>query len=215
MMKIICGNALTELNKLPDESVNCIITDPPWNVGKDYGIFKENWTEQEYLEWIQSFIFEFKRVSNNKIVLILGSEIILKWWQFLPDAKLIIVHKGTISRGKIKNFFLQYKGILTTVPSNEKIYDIWTDIKWPGDGYFYNEPRYGHPAMTPLKLAERLVRIFSKENDIIFEPFCGVGTIPLACLKHKRKFIATELNQTYINKANERIQAYITQLRFE
>ena len=34
--EIICGDALEELKKLPDESIDCIITSPPYNIGKEY-----------------------------------------------------------------------------------------------------------------------------------------------------------------------------------
>ncbi|GAG67241.1 unnamed protein product, partial [marine sediment metagenome] len=43
------------------------------------------------------------------------------------------------------------------VKSNKWMPDLWDDIRWPGEGYFYNEPRFGHPAMTPLKLAKRCI----------------------------------------------------------
>ncbi|MEM5831179.1 MAG: hypothetical protein QXO40_03175, partial [Candidatus Aenigmatarchaeota archaeon] len=35
--KIICGDALTELKKIPDESIDCIITSPPYYAKRDYG----------------------------------------------------------------------------------------------------------------------------------------------------------------------------------
>ena len=44
--KIILGDALTELKKLPSESVELIFADPPYNIGKDFDGMVESWDEE-------------------------------------------------------------------------------------------------------------------------------------------------------------------------
>lgn len=56
----------------------------------------------------------------------------------------------------------------------------------------------------PMRLIERLVLASSNQGDIVLDPFSGVGTTMQVCKKHKRNFIAFELNQDYINMANRR-----------
>jgi DNA modification methylase len=59
--------------------------------------------------------------------------------------------------------------------------------------------------MSPLKAMRRCVQFFSNENELVYEPFCGVGTVPVACEILNRRWVATELNSTYIETTNNRI----------
>ncbi|MBO5997342.1 MAG: site-specific DNA-methyltransferase [Alphaproteobacteria bacterium] len=56
----------------------------------------------------------------------------------------------------------------------------------------------------PIKLIERLVLASSNPNDIVLDPFSGVGTTMQVCKKHNRNFIGFELNPDYIAMANKR-----------
>ncbi|ECS5319822.1 adenine-specific DNA-methyltransferase, partial [Salmonella enterica subsp. enterica serovar Hadar] len=47
--KIIQGDALTELKKLPSESIDLIFADPPYNIGKDFDGLVESWDEESFL----------------------------------------------------------------------------------------------------------------------------------------------------------------------
>lgn len=205
--KIICGDCIEVMKEMPDGCVDLILVDPPYNVKIDYGKYKDKLKPKEYLKLIGELTKEFKRISDNKMVIILGSksEILRAWWNNIPDAKLIIVRMGATSNNKIKNLGLQYHSVLTTVKSNKWMPDLWEDIRWPGEGYFYNEPRYGHPAMTPLKLAKRCIILFSKESSIIFDPFMGSGTIARASKDLKNKFIGIEINSEYCKIAEGRL----------
>ena len=62
---IICGDCITELKKLDTESVNLIITDPPFNIGKKYNSFIDNKSKEEYLKWCESWLIECIRVLKN------------------------------------------------------------------------------------------------------------------------------------------------------
>lgn len=203
--KIYCQDALEFSRTLPDKSVKLVLTDPPYNVHKNYGSYKDNLSNKAYLAWCKELVDEWKRISENKIVIVLGSVLLKSWWDLVPDAKLIIVKMGAFSRNKKYNIHLQFHSILTTVSSNQIMTDLWEDIRWPGEGYFFNEERYGHPAMTPLKLMKRCINIFSKEGDLVYEPFLGCGTTAVAATELKRKWIATEINAGYIKTAETRL----------
>ena len=66
--KILCGDALCELQKLPAESVNCIVTSPPYyglrNYGVDGQIGLEN-SPEKYIENLVSVFMECRRVLKN------------------------------------------------------------------------------------------------------------------------------------------------------
>lgn len=51
-----------------------------------------------------------------------------------------------------------------------------------------------------------LVENSSKENDIVFDPFMGIGSTPLACINSNRKYIGIELDKQYFNIAVERMK---------
>jgi site-specific DNA-methyltransferase (adenine-specific) len=62
-----------------------------------------------------------------------------------------------------------------------------------------------HDTEKPVELMKILIENSSKPNDIVFDPFIGIGSTAIACLETNRKFIGCELDTTYWNIANERI----------
>jgi DNA modification methylase len=64
-----------------------------------------------------------------------------------------------------------------------------------------------HPAEKPVEFLERFVRTSCPENGVILDPFMGSGSTGIACLNNKRDFIGIEKNEGYFNLASERIKA--------
>lgn len=62
-----------------------------------------------------------------------------------------------------------------------------------------------HPCQFPIELAERLVLSLSNKNDIVIDPYSGVGTTLIAALKNDRKAIGSEIKKKYVNIAKKRI----------
>ena len=63
-----------------------------------------------------------------------------------------------------------------------------------------------HRATFPLELAKKVIENFSKEGDIIIDPFMGLGTTGVAARDLNRNFIGIEMNETYFEIAKERIE---------
>lgn len=204
-MKLILGDCLEKMKGLSDNSVDAVITDPVWNVGKDYGTYKDNLSYADYTKLIRQLKAEWERVAQGRVAVVLGSEILKQWWDEFPKAKIIIVRLGEIVMTKRNNMHLQWKAILTTCASNDFTTDLWEDIRWPGEGYFFNEPRYGHPAMTPLKLMKRLVSLFTKEGNTVLEPFAGTGTTVVACQELNRNCTAIEIDPIFYATMQKRV----------
>ena len=81
-------------------------------------------------------------------------------------------------------------------------------IEWTKSVWIMNTEsakRIGHPAPFPEELPNRLIKLFSFTNDIVIDPFMGSGTTAIAAIKNKRNFVGYEINQEYINLANNRI----------
>ena len=68
---------------------------------------------------------------------------------------------------------------------------------------------FQHPAIFPEILAEKHILSWSNEYDLVYDPFMGSGTIAKICLKHKRKYIGSEINNEYILISEKRIANYL------
>lgn len=84
--------------------------------------------------------------------------------------------------------------------------DVWGDIKQ----LTYNSKELVsrvalNTIQKPEKLIQRLVLASSNPGDLVLDPFAGVGTCPFVCKKHDRRFIAFEINENFVKKANERL----------
>lgn len=64
-----------------------------------------------------------------------------------------------------------------------------------------------HPTQKPLKVIEFCLNKFTKEGDLIFDPFMGSFTTAVACHKMQRRFIGAELDKEYFEKGQERLNA--------
>ncbi|PTK35439.1 hypothetical protein BUZ48_11150 [Staphylococcus hominis] len=62
-----------------------------------------------------------------------------------------------------------------------------------------------HPGKFPEELAEKFILFFSKENELIFDPFMGVGSTAVAAEENNRKFKGIELEPSFVNIANDRL----------
>ena len=58
----ICGDAIEELKKIPSKSVQLIVTDPPYNLNKDYGNNQDKLEFEEYLEFSRQWLKEANRL---------------------------------------------------------------------------------------------------------------------------------------------------------
>lgn len=91
----------------------------------------------------------------------------------------------------------------------ELLTDIWKDIH----RIKHKKDRDQHPCQLPTKLMERIIKIFSNEGDLIFDPFGGSGTTAIGAKLLNRNYIITELDEKYVAIAErnlEKIQIDLT-----
>ena len=60
-----------------------------------------------------------------------------------------------------------------------------------------------HLSVKPVQLISHLVKLFTKENAVVIDPFMGSGTTAIACIQSKRRYVGFDLNKEYI-KITER-----------
>ena len=83
-------------------------------------------------------------------------------------------------------------------------FSIWRDINKNSE-----ERKLKHPAMFPIQLAEKLIRIFTKDtSELILDPFAGVGSTLIAARNSQRKGIGFELSEEYCKITKQRLSEY-------
>lgn len=123
--KIIHGDALTELKKLPSTSVDLIFADPPYNIGKDFDGLVESWDEETFLAWLFECIDECHRILTPQ-----GTMYIMNSTENMPyidlkcrqlfTIKSRIVWSYDSSGVQAKNFFgSMYEPILMMVKDSK------------------------------------------------------------------------------------------------
>jgi site-specific DNA-methyltransferase (adenine-specific) len=229
--KIYCGDCLEVMKDIPDNSVDCIITSPPYNkhsanrkCGKtdswqkaniDYGDFKDDLPEEQYQEQQKQLIREMVRVIK-------------------PNGSIFYNHKA-----RIKN----HRAILPTEwlgEFNIRQVLIWdrtncmqlSPIRWfPTTEYIYwitkgqvqpkfykrskhqleviripPKPMKDHPAPFPEELVETLMLNTTDENDIVLDPYMGSGTVAVVAKKNNRNYIGIEISPDYCKIAEARLK---------
>lgn len=117
-----------------------------------------------------------------------------------------------------KSFKGNNKGKLSGNPNGKNPSDLWEATAkrlvedweseiWDIPNVKSNHPEKTiHPCQFPIELVERCVLALTNQNDIVLDPFAGVGSSLIAALKNGRRAYGTELQQEYINTGLERIK---------
>lgn len=79
----------------------------------------------------------------------------------------------------------------------------WTRSVWTFPAV--NAKRIGHPAPFPIELPHRLINLYSYEEDVVLDPFCGSGTTCIAAAQNNRYYIGYDISEEYIELAKKRI----------
>jgi site-specific DNA-methyltransferase (adenine-specific) len=81
------------------------------------------------------------------------------------------------------------------------------DSKWADHDSITSHQNH-HPTVKPLALMKYLVTMFSREGQIVIDPFAGSGTTLIACERLNRKYIGIDSNEDYVEIAKRRINLY-------
>ena len=235
--EIILGDSLEKLKEVETESVDLIVSDPPYNLGKDYGNNHDIKGFEDYLDFSKEWLGEAKRVlkPNGTIYTFMGFRFKSYLYDIL-DRELgmffnsWVVWHYTQGIGKKKGFSPRHDDILVFTKSKDFIFnldDIRVPQKYyrernnmrganPGDVWefshvhYCNENREKHPTQKPEGLIERMVLASSNEGGIVLDPFLGSGTTLRVCQQLRRKGIGIELNPDYAEMCQNRLAKEFT-----
>lgn len=233
-IKIINNDSLKEMEKISSDSIDLILTDPPYNLGNFMNNRNTNlkkmrnnffaasgWDNLEYEDWIKNmdkFFMESHRILKK------GGTLLI----FMSILKI----ESLIAISEKYNFYYKTTGIWhkkNPMPRNMNLHFVNSNECWiyfineKKTGTFnnekleldyietsitpINEKKYGkHPTQKPIALMEHFVKLLSNENETILDPFLGSGTTAVASKKLKRKFIGIEINPEYYLISRKRVE---------
>lgn len=230
---VICGDSIQELKKIPSKSVQLIVTDPPYNLNKDYGNNQDKLEFEEYLNFSRQWLKEASRIlaDDGTIYVFMGMRYISYIYQILEQELGLhfnswITWFYTQGIGKTKGFSPRHDDILmfTKDPKKfifnldavrvpQKFYRSVNNMRGANPGnvwefshmHYCNKNRKKHPTQKPEGLFERMILASSNEGDVIVDPFVGSGTTLRVCQQTKRKGIGIDINPEYISMTEERL----------
>ncbi len=110
-------------------------------------------------------------------------------WEFLE-----IFSKGTLKKS----------GSREAVDISAEEFKKWVVAKW-SIAPERQMKDYKHPAMFPEELAKRVIKLFSFQNDVVLDPFNGVGTTTYVAKMTNRRFLGIDISKEYCDKAIQRL----------
>jgi site-specific DNA-methyltransferase (adenine-specific) len=218
------GDCLELMKELPDESVDLIVTDPPYKMNHSTGGctnigFKNKWqgnikagntvmnfdTDIKFGQWLPSVYRILKQNSHAYIftndknmyeLLCETQKVGFKLSNILVWRK----NNATPNRYYMKNcefVLFIYKGFA------KPINDMGCKVVIDCDNISGKLKQ--HPTEKPTELLELYIRNSTKENDIVFDPFMGSGSTCVAAINTNRHYIGFELDEKYFEVAQKRI----------
>lgn len=210
--KVIESEANKFLFSIPDNTVDLVVTDPP------YGVGMSSWDNKAPLGWCKEIPRLLK--DDGSLLVFCGKqnrfevekelrETGLNFWQEL----IWIYGNGGVTRKNSYNG--HHEPILWFVkdPNNFKFningqlwVDTWTVIDRARPQKNFKKDKKVHPTQKALEVIKRLIKYHSNRGDLILDPFVGSGTTAVACLQTGRRFIGCDIEPQYVKLAKERLK---------
>ncbi len=225
---LLCGDSRELIKRVPDNFVDFILTDPPYNIGKhstgniplpgrtpmNNDVAAWDWIDFHPEEWVDEFLRVLKPTGN--LFVFTSYNQLGRWYDCLDSrfdtSQFMIWHKTNPAPKIFKAGFLNScemifccwnKGHVWNFISQQEMHNfIESPICMRPERL--SDPK--HPAQKPTSVLKKLITIASNEGGVVFDPFMGVGSTGVAALGLRRRFIGFEINEVYFNAAKERIR---------
>jgi len=189
----VLGDAREILKRIPSSSVDAVITDPPWGVGfdqyDDFSVFlqvrDELYRVMKPGSWLV-FFFTPKRIYDIQPYL----EKFAYRWMII----YLFTGFGSISRNPLGSQ-ASYSVIMVFSKGNPKIVVRRRDVIY-SDELPIVEENPQERQFKPTFTTATILTMFTKQGDIVLDPFAGYGSIPLVAELFGRKWIGIEIDRT-------------------
>ena len=199
--------------RMPDESVDLIVTSPPWNAKKNYGAYTDD-DRPDFTEWLITLCKEMERVTKNAVYIFMNQDHMstlyhtlegFHQWLFYhrrnlgatyhvknPWIKTITPVAMSLPNGKI-SMVNRFKGISTM----DIIYGVNPQSNYP------NNKRL-HPTQDPGEAYLPLVA--RTPCDVVYDPFLGSGPLAVTAVRLGKQWMGSEINPEYVEIAEQRVK---------
>jgi site-specific DNA-methyltransferase (adenine-specific) len=233
--KIHLGEAQQILKEMPNNSVDLVVTSPPYNLGVDYDGYDDDILKSEYRLLIKdTFLYLDRVVKDDGRVCV---NISLKNDGKIIDTPSIIKKKADIFDWDLRFEIIWNKGMSESSsawgswrsPSSPRpifnheyifIFDVGegkkNSEKTISKDRFMNlvksvwnvKPDSGsdHPSTFPEEIPRRLIELNSYEGDVVLDPFIGSGTTAVVAEKMNRDWIGIDISEKYVDMSYDRIE---------
>jgi len=237
-LSVICGDAIEEMKKLPDRTIRLIVTDPPYNLNKNYGNNQDKLEFDAYIDFSRQWLTEAKRVltDDGTIYVFMGMRYISYIFNILEQELNMTFNSWitwfyTQGIGKTKGFSPRHDDILMFTKSSknfvfhldnirvpQKFYRSVNNMRGANPGnvwefshmHYCNKNRKKHPTQKPEGLYERMILASSDPGDVVLDPFVGSGTALRVCQQTDRSGIGFDMNPEYVAMTKERLAEKFT-----
>ena len=211
---IYCGDCLNYMKKIPSESIDLIVTDPPYLMDfqsghrkRKYNKIKNDTIQNEKL--ISEYFEHCYRILKNDTAIYCFCS-----WHHIDIFKqefekyfklknIIIWQKNNTSMGDLKGSYApKYEMVLF----GHKGRRLLNGFRYPDILEFKRTNNKLHPTEKPVDLLELFIKQSSDINDVVFDGFMGSGSTGVACINTHRKFIGCELDENYFKIAEQRLK---------
>ena len=217
---IECGDCLELLKQIPDNSIDLIVTDPPYLIDNKGGGLYTN-EDKQYVKELENIKDGFSENILDELCRVMKKINLYIWCSqkqlyqlinyFVIKKKcnwnLITWHKTNPIPACGNKYLTDTEYCLFFREKGVKIQGSF-DTKFT----YYTTPlnvkdkkQYGHPTIKPLNIIKNFIINSSKEGDVILDPFMGSGTTPVACVETNRHYIGFEIDENYYNIACKRL----------
>jgi len=232
--RLICGDATAEMGSLPSGSVDLLIADPPYNLGKDYGNNRDLKEWDDYVLFTKTWLTEAVRVlkPTASLYVFMGVRFISRLFLVLEDDFKLnfngwITWHYTQGMGRKNGFSPRHEDILFFTKSSQFVFNldsVRVPQKYyrernnmtganPGDVWQFSHVHYcsaereDHPTQKPEGLIERIIRASSNPGDLVLDPFVGSGTTCRVAAVLERQWIGIDINPDYIAMTKKRVES--------
>ena len=231
--KIECMDNMKYLKKIPDNSVDLVVTDPPYNVSQKNNMnYKNLSVVKNFGDWDFNFdpvpvLKELKRVlkPNGQIYVFCGTKQIPIYMKVFEEEwffRNLLVWNKTNPPPRLSktNFLFANEYIVYAI--NEKVRPSDAVFNFSRQNEMHNifitsalqskerlrddDNKAVHPTQKPLSVLKKLIEVSSNKGDIVLDVFMGVGSTAVACKELSRNFLGCEINKEYVKYANERLK---------
>ncbi len=224
---VLCADSKNIIKRIPDNSIDFILTDPPYNLGQhstgniplpgrsamNNDVADWDMVDFNPEEWADEFIRILKPTGN--LFIFTSYNQLGRWYNCLDHkfdtSNFMVWHKTNPAPKIFKAGFLNSCEMIFTCWNKKH---TWNFISQKEMHNFIESPicmrperlsAPKHPAQKPVSILKKMIEIATNKNDIIFDPFMGVGSTGVAAIELERRFIGVELDKDYFEAANNRI----------